>query len=308
MGDFLRELCSLVGQRLNLDMDKVISMIGAITTVISWIIQLLVKKLISAAKTKVKDSVDRFTNGLSGAIEQLAKKIEKLIKMIIKAFKTIIKHAKSVIQTIKDIFFTFHFSWIPWGIVAVVIILILLSLFLSRFGSFKGEIVIDLDKMQEMNQVENEYTDLLNTSALKEAFYQSVSDTSFYQTFNLDDMDGAKAEFSVSEVLLGALAASLSGEKYEVTAEGILASGKCTTPGTPSCVYSNGNLLELFTYNGIYVPQLDNRYNITDANRNPAKYLIQAESLGSYSDSLGLYQLVAFKRNPRRAWTWFGGW
>jgi hypothetical protein len=129
---------------------------------------------------------------------------------------------------------------------------------------------------------------LLNTSALKEAFYQSVSDTSFYQTFNLDDMDGAKAELSVSEVLLGALAASLSGEKYEVTAEGILASGKCTTPGTPSCVYSNGNLLELFTYNGIYVPQLDNRYNITDANRNPAKYLIQAESLGSYSDSLGL--------------------
>ena len=226
---------------------------------------------------------EKLTPEIEEAIKKIKQIIEK-IKMLIQALKSIVQAAIGMIKAIVALYTSPYVCFVAWGVTIIVAILLFFAILFGRFGSFQGEFMINLDKMQELNQDEQEYTDLLNTGALREAFYQSISDTSFYQTFNLTDMDGA--EINLATTIVTDLASKLSGKEY--TAEDILAQQKCTTSTDASCVYAGGNLLQLFTYAGIAAPQLDNRYQVTDANKNPANYLIQAEALGSYSDGYGL--------------------
>ena len=258
---------------------------GPIGKLIGKLIVMLFMQMVTALGGKVAEKAKSVANKIE-KLAQLIEKIIKLIKKLIEIIKKIIEAASKVIQPIIQLYFTFPSPscWVAWGITIVVAVLVFFAILFGRYGGFQGEFMIDFDKMKELNQNEEEYTDLLNQDALREAFYQSVSDTSFYQTFNLKDMDGA--DISLANMIVASLASQLSGTEY--TSEDILAQQKCTTSSAPSCVYSGGNLLQLFTYAGISVPQLDNRYNITDANKNPAKYLIQAEALGTYSDGYGL--------------------
>lgn len=214
------------------------------------------------------------------------KKLLKMLKQLLKILKAIVKAAIKIIKMIAQLYLNFAspVTWVVWGVTIIVIVLIFFAILFGRFGTFQGEIVIDFDKMREMNQDESEYTDLLNTAALREAFYDSVSDTSFYQTFNLTDLDGGKMDFSAH--IMSGVASLVTGQEY--TIEDYYASKKCTTSDVPSCVYANGTLTSMLSQTGLYLPQLDNRYQVTDASKNPAKYLIQAESLGTYSDSFGL--------------------
>ena len=234
---------------------------------------------------------DRVNNAV-GAIDRVEKTIGrfkrliKTLKHLMKVLKAIIKSAIKIIKTVAQLYLNFAspVTWVVWIVTILVIVLIFFSILFGRFGTFQGEIVIDFDKMREMNQDESEYTDLLNTAALREAFYDSISDTSFYQTFNLTDFDGGKMDFAAT--ITSGVASMISGEEY--TLEDYYASKKCTSSDVPSCVYANGSLTLKLSQAGLYLPQLDNRYQITDASKNPAKYLIQAEALGTYSDSFGL--------------------
>ena len=258
---------------------------GPIGKLIGKLIVMLFMQMVTALGGKVAEKAKSVANKIE-KLAQLIEKIIKLIKKLINIIKKIVEAASKVIQPIIQLYFTFPSPscWVAWGITIIVAVLVFFAILFGRYGGFQGEFMIDFDKMKELNQNEEEYTDLLNQDALREAFYQSVSDTSFYQTFNLKDMDGAN--ISLANMIVANLASQLSGTEY--TSEDILAQQKCTTSSAPSCIYANGNLLQLFTYAGISVPQLDNRYNITDANKNPAKYLIQAEALGTYSDGYGL--------------------
>ena len=254
----------------------------------------LFSKLIEYAVNQIMSIFGSKAQKVAATVQKIKRKGQKLVKLvekIINAVKKIIQIfkaiAKAVMTVVKPIIMLYTTPWacfVAWGITLVVIVLLFFAILFGRFGSFQGEFMINFDKMQELNQDEQEYTDLLNTGALREAFYQSISDTSFYQTFNLTDMDGAQT--NLATLVVTDLASKLSGKTY--TSEDIFAQQKCTTSSEPSCVYANGNLLQLFTYAGIAVPQLDNRYQVTDANKNPANYLIQAEALGSYSDGYGL--------------------
>ena len=205
-----------------------------------------------------------------------------MFKIVKAFFKVAIEIVKAIVHNYLN--FASPKTWVIWGVTILVIVLMFFSILFGRFGTFQGEILIDFEKMQEMNQDESEYTDLLNTAALREAFYDSISDTSFYQTFNLTDMDGSKIDLTAQ--IGSGIASIVSGKKY--TAEDFYASKKCTSDSVPSCVYANGNLTNMLSMAGVYLPQMDNRYQVTDASKNPAKYLIQAESLGTYSDSFGL--------------------
>ena len=190
--------------------------VDPITKILSILVKMFIMQIITSMSGQAMQRVDEKVREVKSKIDEIRKKIEKikkLIKKIIEFFKKFIKAATKVIQTLAKIFFTFPPSWVSWAILLICVILIFLSLLLTRFGSFKGEFVIDLEKMQEMNQDEDEYTDLLNTGALKEAFYQSVSDTSFYQTFNLTDMDGA--EIPLINTIIADLATSLTNGKVE---------------------------------------------------------------------------------------------
>ncbi len=242
------------------------------------LIRPLVVSLMKTAQIKLDEFIDK--------IEKAAQWIRKLIKMVqnlIKIFKKIFDAAVKIIRTVVQALCTYPVNLVILGIVLLVTILVFFAILFGRFGAFEGEIVIDFAKMREMNQDKDAYTETLNTAALKESFYDEISDTSFYQTFNLTDMDGGTS--NLSNLIIADLASALSGSTY--SASDVFAQKKCVTD-SPSCVYSGGNLLSLFTYAGISAPQLDNRYTITDASKNPAKYLIQAESLGTYSDSYGM--------------------
>ena len=225
---------------------------------------------------KVKNKIEEMKN----KIEKMIRKIEKIIDMVKKVIDASVKVIKSIVKLMT----TYPICYVAIAVVLISAILIFFAILFGRFGSFQGEFTIDFDKMQEMNQDENEYTDLLNTGALKEAFYQSIADTSFYQTFNLTDLDGA--EIDLGTQLIASLTGVITGQN--ITSQDILAQQKCTSSSSPSCIYSSGNILRAFSYVGITVPQLDSRNTVHDANMNPAKYLIQAESLGTYSDALGM--------------------
>ena len=230
---------------------------------------------------KISDTVDKGRR-IAGKLKQIVKVLKRLLKVL----KAILKAAIKIIKTVAQLYLNFAspVTWVVWIVTILVIVLIFFAILFGRFGTFQGEIVIDFDKMREMNQDESEYTDLLNTAALREAFYDSVSDTSFYQTFNLTDLDGGKMDFTA--MITSGVASLVSGQEY--TKEDYYASKKCTSSDVPSCVYANGSLTLKLSQAGLYLPQLDNRYQVTDASKNPAKYLIQAEALGTYSDSFGL--------------------
>lgn len=60
---------------------------------------------------------------------------------------------------------------------------------LGLFGSFKGAINIDFEAFQELNADESIYMDAQNTNGLREAYYKLVSETSYYQMFNIRDLN-----------------------------------------------------------------------------------------------------------------------
>ena len=276
MADFLEDL---TGKKLPPMMKKVIEQIKP-SLWIKKLLMMLFMSLISSIASKIEDKVQE----IKGKINKL-KKLIKTIKKILKALKKFLDACWKILKAVAKLFFTF---WVPglimWGIVFVVIVIVFLSILLGRFGGFMGEVVIDFDKMQEMNQDKDAYTDLLNTAALKESFYDEIANTSFYQTFNLTDLDGSTQD--LSSVIVSGLTEALTGNK--VSPEDVAASKKCVSNGTPSCVYSTSNFMRLLNAVGISLPQTDPRGTLSDASRNPAKYLIQAESLGTYSDSFGM--------------------
>ena len=217
----------------------------------------LFSKLIEYAVNQIMSIFGSKAQKVAATVQKIKRKGQKLVKLvekIINAVKKIIQIfkaiAKAVMTVVKPIIMLYTTPWVcfvAWGVTLVIIVLLFFAILFGRFGSFQGEFMINLDKMQELNQDEQEYTDLLNTGALREAFYQSISDTSFYQTFNLTDMDGAQT--NLATLVVTDLASKLSGKTY--TSEDILAQQKCTTSSTPSCVYANGNLLQLFTYSSV---------------------------------------------------------
>lgn len=241
------------------------------------LVKYLIDNFLQMYFPKLKGYVDDFIK-TAKEIEKASgriKKLVKIIKTIFKGFKCLLKCAKVIFDFIVQLFFNFAspICWITWGITILLIITVFFSTIFGKFGSFKGELTIDLDKMQEMNQDEEAYTDLLNTAALREAFYDSISDTSFYQTFNLTDM----GDSSIDTV------ATITSQVVNA----ISASSKIINENIDTTIYNQGNILAKLSHSGINAQQYDPRYAITDANMNPVKYLIQAESLGTYSDQFG---------------------
>lgn len=283
MMDFIKGVCESCGTKFPQFIQNTIKQIKPK----EWIKKLLVMmfmSFITSISSKVQEKVDACVS----KIDKMVKKFKKLINMLkklFKALKSFLKACWKIISTVAKLFFTF---WVPglimWGILFVVVVIVFLSILLGRFGGFMGEVVIDLDKMQEMNQDKDAYTDLLNTAALKEAFYDEIANTSFYQTFNLTDLDGSQQD--LSSWIVSGLTEVFTGKK--VSPEDVAASKKCVSDGTPSCVYSTSNFMRALNAVGISLPQVDPRGTLSDASRNPAKYLIQAESLGTYSDSFGM--------------------
>ena len=226
---------------------------------------------------------------IESGVNNVAGKFKKLlnaIRFLVKIFKAIITSALKVIKIIVQLYLNFAnpACWVTWGVTLVLIILIFFSMLFGKFGTFQGEIVIDFEKMREMNQDESQYTDLLNQAALRESFYQSVASTSFYQTFNLTDMDGGKVDLSA--LIVSKIHEFFSNTSFSI--EDFFAEKKCIGPGLVSCIYARGNVNSMASQAGISIPQTDRRYALTDANKNPAKYLIQSESLGTYTESFGL--------------------
>lgn len=146
----------------------------------------------------------------------------------------------------------------------------------EALGGFRGVVNVDISKMQELNQDTSAYIDIQNKEGLLNAFYEDVSSTSFYQTFNLRDMN----EDSIDPVtlFLANLGAHFSGQQLTVeqVKTNIYAQRKYIGDQP---VYSDNPFLAFSSIiTGI---QFDNRYIYTDANKNPVRYLKQAELLGT---------------------------
>lgn len=207
-----------------------------------------------------KEGVDSFP---------LVKKLKggKLALAIIKAV------VKVLISAIKILL-----SQLQWLLLAIAIItavatfIMFYGTIMEELGGFRGTINVDIGHMQELNQDTARYIDLQNTDGLIEAFYQDVSSTSFYQTFNLRDMDGTTIDpftrflTQLSNKVLGT----------NLTDEDIYAQRKKIGDQR---IYSENSWL---SFGGIIgALQYDPRYIITDANKNPIKYLKQAEVIGT---------------------------
>lgn len=120
--------------------------------------------------TKEKQAAEKGIKGL----------IKRIMKMILKKFVSILKIiGKFCVACAEPLLI----------VLAVVLIGVMLTAILGAFGAFNGRINIEFDKFEELNADETIYMDAQNTNELRKAYMQLVSETSYYQVFNLRDLN-----------------------------------------------------------------------------------------------------------------------
>lgn len=223
----------------------------------------------------------------SKMMEKMKKMMKEAIKKIIKAIiKTIVKFIKWIVQLFIQLVST------PWGwcaliVLILIIILIWLGSLTEALGGFRGTVIVDIDKMKEMNVDSSDYTDLLNTDALMDSFYQEVSNKSFYQMFNVRDMDEDNLDGLTKLMIeIGARTSwwGPEGGSYKDRKNKMIANAFANEKQVNGVDVYNTDFITGFS--GILnFPSFDPRYIYTDANKNPLKYLKRAELVGTNENS-----------------------
>lgn len=204
-----------------------------------------------------------------------AGKVVNLIKALWKAIKIILKILLFLFRP-PQVFVTLA---IAVAILLAIFAMMFMNTILEAFGGFRGTVDVDIGKMQEMNQDTSAYNDMLNTDGLIEAFYDDVSATSFYQAFNLRDMDtstigpferlGLKVRNSLSKAISG-------NNSNKFTYEDIMAQKKSVNGVN---IYRGNTGYGYISI--LFGNQYDPRYILTDANKNPVRYITQAQVIGT---------------------------
>lgn len=223
----------------------------------------------------------------SKMMEKMKKMMKEAIKKIIKAIiKTIVKFIKWIVQLFIQLVST------PWGwcaliVLILIIILIWLGSLTEALGGFRGTVIVDIDKMKEMNVDSSDYTDLLNTDALMDSFYKEVSNKSFYQMFNVRDMDEDNLDGLTKLMIEIGARTSLwgpEGGSYKDRKNKMIANAFANEKQVNGVDVYNTDFITGFS--GILnFPSFDPRYIYTDANKNPLKYLKRAELVGTNENS-----------------------
>lgn len=201
-----------------------------------------------------------------------------------------IKKTLSIITSL----FTPPKSYLTIGVLVLLLVVVIFMGFrnslLEAFGGFRGTINVDIGKMQELNQDTSAYIDLQNTDGLIEAFYEDVSSTSYYQTFNLRDMDEDSIPL-FTKFMVNATNFFRADTVPEITYEDIFSQRKVLYDSDNKPVPIYGDSLVLGFSSFISGPQYDKRHIYTDANKNPVLYLKQAEVIGTEetTDKLNAY-------------------
>ena len=186
------------------------------------------------------------------------KLMQKILAIVKKYFGKLIAAIGKVAFALSDVLIV---------VFAVVLIGVMLSAMLGAFGAFNGKITIDFDKFQELNSDESIYMDAQNTNELRKAYMQQVSESSYYQMFNLSDINPESVNpFTKSMVKVY--------NKF-VTATGI---GEVVTQEDLYYVNMSRSLIGWLTQ--------DDRYIYSDANKNALKYL-KLPHLTGIDDTLG---------------------
>lgn len=194
------------------------------------------------------------------------KKMDKSLKMMIHPevakdeaqrtmmqiiFGPIIKFIKGHIVTLIEVL----------GVVAILVYGgLMLSSMLSYFGAFNGRIAIDFEKFEEMNSDQSIYMDAQNTNELRKAYMQLVSETSYYQMFNLRDMNPGNNDFYKIMAMWTNQALELVGLPEAYSVEDL----------------NYFNLSRSF----LGIGTLDDRYIYSDANKNALKYMKLPKVMG----------------------------
>ena len=165
---------------------------GYLWTIIQAIMKMIAKSLKSSLPPELRETLS-FWEKLKNPFNFLGNKnkkqqeesgikglIKKNLKKILQTFKKSLQVLGKILVSCSDVLLI---------ILAVVLIGVMLSAILGAFGAFNGKITVDFDKFEAMNADESIYIDAQNTNELRKAYMMLVSETSYYQMFNLRDMN-----------------------------------------------------------------------------------------------------------------------
>jgi len=160
-----------------------------------------------------------------------------------------------------------------WELMLIVITFVLVCMMLmaimGAFGAFQGKIVVNMDKFQTLNQDKQVYMDAQNTNELRKSYYQLVSETSYYQMFNLRDMNPDSIN-PFLRVMQGITNDVLPDSFGSLTDEDLSGINKKLMDSQG--FLGQNNLLGLLGF--------DQRYIYSDANKNALKYMKSAKVIG----------------------------
>ena len=172
-----------------------------------------------------------------------------------KVVKLFFKH---IIEAIKN------FGGIILKVLIIVVMVsyagLMLSAMMGIFGAFNGRITVDFDKFEEMNADQSIYMDAQNTNELRKAYMQLVSETSYYQMFNLRDLNPSNSSFYKTIAMFVNDTLGLVGLPEAYSVEDI-------------------NYFNL-SRSILGIGTLDDRYIYSDANKNALKYMKLPKVIG----------------------------
>jgi len=190
--------------------------------------------------------------------------IKEALQKIIEKFKSVLLKIGNAAEASSDFLIV---------VICVVCIGTMLNAVMGVFGSlngpFSGKINIDFDKFEEMNSDTSIYMDAQNTNELRKAYMQLVSETSYYQVFNLRDLNPESMNIVTDTY------AKIVNKLYDW-----------------GLVQDDLDQMDLnyynMTRNWIGLGSLDERYIYSDANKNALKYMKLPKIIGINVDEKDL--------------------
>lgn len=133
-----------------------------------------IKEEIDEAEEKENNPADQAKNAVSSEIK---KRIKDVLLKLVK--KIVAKLGVGIAAS--------------WEIVLAIIIIILIGFIIyavsSFYGPFEGLVGVDIAKVEAIHRDEHAYSDFENTNRLRKAYYDNVSSSSFYQIFDLRNVE-----------------------------------------------------------------------------------------------------------------------